>query len=186
VPSCVFLIGPRNKKSTKKRFSRKNYSSTVLNYELTFVMKMITKAPPTPPPAFRPPFDWAPIDQNTRLGTWKLGRVSSLFFEALYDEFHKKCERVIGNGGRIIFSAKSFFRAFFIARVNQKNAAWHSAARVLTRHSFNRMRAFECVTILKKTKKRMGSATFARGMFSLVTGRSSLWQNTPVMRGSIL
>jgi hypothetical protein len=113
VPSCIFLIGPRNKKSTKKRFSRKNYSSTVLNYELTFVMKMITKAPPTPPPAFRPPFDWAPIDQNTRLGTWKLGRVSSLFFEALYDEFHKKCERVIGNGGRIIFSAKSFFRAFF-------------------------------------------------------------------------
>jgi hypothetical protein len=44
VPSCIFLIGPRNKKTRKKKsFSSKKYPSTVPNHKLAFLMKIITQ-----------------------------------------------------------------------------------------------------------------------------------------------
>jgi hypothetical protein len=97
------LIGPRNKiagKRPKKRFSRENYSSTVPNYKLRFLIKPITQTPLLPmcSPDSASPFLPGPIDQNTMLES------SDAFpgglIEVWCDYFHKKkWEIVIRNGG---------------------------------------------------------------------------------------
>jgi hypothetical protein len=88
----------------KKRFSSEKYSSHA---------HLSDEKDHTDPSAsphlihLPPPFAWALIDQNTRLGTWDA--LSRGFIEVLCDEFHQKCELVIGNDGKIIFTAESFF-----------------------------------------------------------------------------